>query len=100
MMFAKKIVPLLILATGIFLGTGCGQDPEEFELPARPGESPPGYEQPTSQERPSMQPEFSPEVPSEATPGAPMGEPGSDQEFQIDEQDQGQGVPFDARPTQ
>ncbi|PTN38234.1 hypothetical protein C6366_03180 [Desulfonatronum sp. SC1] len=92
MMFAKKTVLLLILAMGMLLGTACGPEPEEYEPPARPGESPPGYEQPTGQERPLMQPEASPE--------APMGEPGSEQNLQTDGQGREQGVPFDAQPTQ
>ncbi len=96
MMFGKKTVLLLILAMGMLLWTACGSDPEEYEIPARPGESPPGYEQPTEQERPLMQPEEPPEEPM----GQPEGEPESDREFQINDQDQGQGAPFDARPTQ
>ena len=91
-MFGNKTVFLLILAMGMFLGAACGPDQEEYELPARPGETPSGYEQPTGQERPLMQPE--------APPEAPMGEPGAGRDFQIDKQDQGQGAPFDAQPTQ
>ena len=87
-MFGKKTVPLLILAMGMFLGAACGPDQEEYELPARPGEGPPGYEQPQGRDRPLTQPE------------GPMGEPEPDREFLIDEHNQGQGVPFDARPTQ
>jgi hypothetical protein len=92
-MFVKKTVLLLILAMGMLLGTACGPEPEEYESPARPGESPPGYEQPTTdQERPLMQPE--------ATPESPMGQPESGREFQINEQNQGQGAPLNPRPTQ
>ncbi|SDB22322.1 hypothetical protein SAMN05660653_01082 [Desulfonatronum thiosulfatophilum] len=87
-MFGKMTVPLLVLAACMFLGAACGPDQEEYELPVRPGERPSGYEQPTSEDRQWMQPE------------APTEEPGSNRDFQTDGQEQEQGAPFDARPTQ
>lgn len=99
-MLGKKTIPLLVLAMGMFLGSACGPDQEEYEFPARPGESPSGYEQPPGQERPLMQPEAPSGVPPEATPEAPMGEPGTNRDFQSNDRNQGQGALFDARPTQ
>ncbi|WP_028571292.1 hypothetical protein [Desulfonatronum lacustre] len=91
-MFGKKTVPLLILAMGMFLGSACGPDPEEYEIPARPGESPPGYELPPGQERPQERSLMQPE--------APMGESEPGQGLQPNGQGREQGVPFDAQPKQ
>lgn len=81
-MSCKAFFLAVIMAMGTLLGTACGSNQEENELPARPGENPPGYERPNDLEHSPMHPETAPDG----------GDP--DSSFQPEGREQGQGMTF------